>query len=1541
MKKQRQYLLKMKRKVISLVLIIALLITGLNLDMMSQSTYAAQEKSKESNKTEEKVTIVKELTDERTENSNTYLMSDGSKQAEIFTENIRFRKEGELIDYDSTLTKLDRNDKEILDKKTSENTNDYLFANESGDSKQYFPKELNKDTGIVLNRGKYVATMIPDLEEEQSYIPDRESNMVTYVSDEKEVSYQYISMKDGVKENIILDSKPDKYTFEYKIEMKNAYLKQRKNDRGILVCDNGTDKVVGYITPPNITDGDGNIDYENVEYSLTKKNNETVIMLSVNETYFENEDLKYPVMIDPTMRWMSNHLTTTGVWSVPFMADSTISQNPLTVSNYLINSYPYNSENRIYLDTSNLLSGNAFVGDKASLKGKYIESAEITMSEAEKPSHYPTGTVQIKRALGEWDPQTITWNTQPDVSEDYIAETVCTGKEGNRHTLDITDWVQDIADEKYEDHGLVFTCPSKGMSAILYGPEFKYMADENGNMRIPLYMTIVVNYREMEAYDASVELTAEYNEETEKVETTIQDDNEPEEGVSVKGYKIFARKNGTDKFASIYEGTDINETESLSVEGVENVDLRVCILYSDGTVRGSNIVTLNKCIDENDSNNVTYEQFTIDTDGDGLPDGYEVFTIGTDPAVPSTKDENGNEIDSDGDGWSDLKEFQEKTDPWLTDSDFDGTNDKGDSSPRKTLGHTRQTEAAAAQVHKGLYDREYSEIEDGVTYTYITNVYRGEDKQIKIDYGDISLNKIIKYFYDEEGNNTAIIEAYDENYDPKNTKTICITYTYNTNGNVTFICDQSTKYTMTYTNGDMTELKVGNNSLVQYGKNTITDNAGTDGDTSNIEEGEIISVKESTTAYGNNQSIKTKTTTYKRTAENEISVAVKDEIYYNENSNASYIIEYNNAGQILKLTDRTDDSGDIVYNYSYTDNVTKVTRNDGFTKEVTTSENEGGDVSTTSRSYTFKDLKNNDTIYTSVNRTDTSDESKMIVSNTLFNGDKYTIETAKDGKNISTSLYSELYGKNVLMTMEKERSSIKKTFDVDIYAEDKSYEYNYDLAGNITSIKEGGKLLYEYTYDAHGRLTGQKDFTIDECHEYIYNTTGNIQANWKYPLDEGGNKISEEGTVKYSTYENEQWQDQISSYGGQNIIYDGLGNPTKYWNGMNFQWTEGRHLAKISIDENSDVTYKYNEDGLRTYKETGTQLINYQWDENNLIRETVTYKSTGKSYDIWYFFDGNGQVAGFEYAEIFDMNDSLKKNRVYYEKNLQGDVVGLLDSRGAEIAKYSYDAWGNITNKMCYEGYEIPYALNHINYRGYYRDDESGFYYLQSRYYDAEIGRFLNADDTNLEELNNGNIFYANIYIYCANNPCTYIDQDGKLIVVNPKIPVKVLKHSVWLAASSFLTFKGYNLSKAMFKHALYGGGKGLSNKTKGIAIKKMKKSFAFTKYMSNCLNLLQKKGYKNVYFVKNSYEFSSDRDLYYSLQHVKVVVHAIEQKGNLWKTEINVSDVYDFTEVRSWSSFAGIANNVGYYLQKCGELKPYKVNIKYNDVHSSKFNIV
>ena len=84
-------------------------------------------------------------------------------------------------------------------------------------------------------------------------------------------------------------------------------------------------------------------------------------------------------------------------------------------------------------------------------------------------------------------------------------------------------------------------------------------------------------------------------------------------------------------------------------------------------------------------------------------------------------------------------------------------------------------------------------------------------------------------------------------------------------------------------------------------------------------------------------------------------------------------------------------------------------------------------------------------------------------------------------------------------------------------------------------------------------------------------------------------------------------------------------------------------------------------------------------------------------------YDSGNNVIGFEYSQLSELNETLKTTRIYYEKNLQGDVTGLFDARGAKIASYTYDAWGNVitdTEKsFCYEGYEVPFELNHVLYR--------------------------------------------------------------------------------------------------------------------------------------------------------------------------------------------------------------------------------------------------
>ena len=139
-----------------------------------------------------------------------------------------------------------------------------------------------------------------------------------------------------------------------------------------------------------------------------------------------------------------------------------------------------------------------------------------------------------------------------------------------------------------------------------------------------------------------------------------------------------------------------------------------------------------------------------------------------------------------------------------------------------------------------------------------------------------------------------------------------------------------------------------------------------------------------------------------------------------------------------------------------------------------------------------------------------------------------------------------------------------------------------------------------------------------------------------------------------------------------------------------------------------------------------------------------------KTYDTMYFYDITG-VCGFR-LNGFGIGD----NRYYYIKNLQGDIIKIVGEDGTVYGEYSYDAWGNCTIVTDKSGIA---TLNPFRYRGYYYDAETGLYYLQSRYYDPTIGRFISPDS--VDYLDPESINGLNLYIYCLNNPVMYIDQFG------------------------------------------------------------------------------------------------------------------------------------------------------------------------------------
>ncbi len=295
-----------------------------------------------------------------------------------------------------------------------------------------------------------------------------------------------------------------------------------------------------------------------------------------------------------------------------------------------------------------------------------------------------------------------------------------------------------------------------------------------------------------------------------------------------------------------------------------------------------------------------------------------------------------------------------------------------------------------------------------------------------------------------------------------------------------------------------------------------------------------------------------------------------------------------------------------------------------------------------------------------------------------------------------------------------------------------SFSYTYDSVGNITSYT-GPEGITGYTYDAMGQLTGAAK-----------GSTG-----YSYTYDEGGNLLTASNSTGNHTYTygDADWKDLLTAFDGQNITYDASGNPLSYYNGTrwSFGWADGRQLMSAVAQGGTTITYTYDVDGTRNIKRVGDVSHTYIWEDGKPLQEWVSGNTDVHTAGtiMYFYYDMNGRPYGLQY----------NGNIYYYLLNAQGDVIRMLDSTGSTVASYEYDPFGNIitaTGAMA--------EANPLRYRGYYYDRETGFYYLNSRYYDPKIGRFINADS--YVSTGQGIVGY-NMFAYCGNNPVNASDPMG------------------------------------------------------------------------------------------------------------------------------------------------------------------------------------
>lgn len=306
--------------------------------------------------------------------------------------------------------------------------------------------------------------------------------------------------------------------------------------------------------------------------------------------------------------------------------------------------------------------------------------------------------------------------------------------------------------------------------------------------------------------------------------------------------------------------------------------------------------------------------------------------------------------------------------------------------------------------------------------------------------------------------------------------------------------------------------------------------------------------------------------------------------------------------------------------------------------------------------------------------------------------------------------------------------------------------YNYDEIGNIKNI--AGRQKATYYYDSLNQLIREDNRDLNKTITYEYDLGGNITSKTEYPYT-----TKELGTVTNTinyTYGNTNWKDQLTEYDGKTITYDEIGNPLTY-DGNTYTWQNGRELYSITNKEKGqEINYRYTDEGIRKEKIVNGEVTRYHLEGTKVIYE----KKDNDNNEIYYFYDNDGDISGLEY----------NKHIYAYSKNLQGDIIGIFDNEMNEIVSYTYDSWGKVISIKDEDEKEItdPNHIGKINpyrYRSYRYDEETGLYYLNSRYYNPEWGRFLNADGL-LKSSNS--LLSHNLYVYCDNSPINLIDSNGK-----------------------------------------------------------------------------------------------------------------------------------------------------------------------------------
>ena len=308
--------------------------------------------------------------------------------------------------------------------------------------------------------------------------------------------------------------------------------------------------------------------------------------------------------------------------------------------------------------------------------------------------------------------------------------------------------------------------------------------------------------------------------------------------------------------------------------------------------------------------------------------------------------------------------------------------------------------------------------------------------------------------------------------------------------------------------------------------------------------------------------------------------------------------------------------------------------------------------------------------------------------------------------------------------------------------------HEYSSNGRIVSMGVGTPLIH-YAYDSKGQLSRvNAEYPVACTNQYIYDSRGNITAQNEYAYTTGSLENATPTSTRTFTYAASGWTDKLTAVDNTPLTYDAIGNVLTYGN-RNFTWSNGRYLAQIT--EGTDTySYTYDENGIRTSKTVNGVTTQYN------TKDGVILAQSDGTNTMTFQYDTSGLPLGFTYNGA----------QYTYLVSQSGIIMAVMDSTGHFIVGYDYDEWGKpintyFTDRTLSAEQIAAVNANPLRYKGYYYDHETGYYYLQSRYYDPSICRFINSDLPQYAIVQKNVNVGLNSFAYCCNDAVNNDDPEG------------------------------------------------------------------------------------------------------------------------------------------------------------------------------------